>query len=119
MFFIRVGKVESTVPKKQASKQRRAFRLVFYIFLVGASEAQYQKKGGKKRGAEIKLHCRTLYINAMSCCVPFPRCPLAIVMPYSRGGRIEAQHNFIKFDQFFDFSPKWTWGPLDRLKILS
>ena len=27
--------------------------------------------------------------------------------------------NLIKFDQFFDFSPKWSWGPLDRLKILS
>ena len=27
--------------------------------------------------------------------------------------------NLIKFDQFLDFSPKWSWGPLDRLKILS
>ena len=27
--------------------------------------------------------------------------------------------NLIKFDHFFDFSPKWSWGPLDRLKILS
>ena len=52
------------------------------------------KKGRWKRGAKIKLHCRTLYINAMSCCVPFTRYPLAIVMPYSRGGRSEAQHNF-------------------------
>ena len=27
--------------------------------------------------------------------------------------------NLIKSDIFFDFSPKWSWGPLDRLKILS
>ena len=27
--------------------------------------------------------------------------------------------HLIKFDQFFDFLPKWSWGPLDRLKILS
>ena len=27
--------------------------------------------------------------------------------------------NLIKFDYFFDFSPKWSWGLLDRLKILS
>ena len=27
--------------------------------------------------------------------------------------------NLIKFDQFFDFLPKWSWGPLDRLKMLS
>ena len=83
--------------KKNEQTKRRAFRLVFHIFLVGNSEAQYQKKGGEKRGAEIKLHCRTLYINAMSCCVPFTRYPLAIVMPYSRGGRSEAQHNIPGF----------------------
>ena len=27
--------------------------------------------------------------------------------------------NLIKFDIVFDFSPKWSWGLLDRLKILS
>ena len=27
--------------------------------------------------------------------------------------------NLIKFDEFLHFSPKWSWGPLDRLKILS
>ena len=27
--------------------------------------------------------------------------------------------NLIKIDQFFDFSPTWSWEPLDRLKILS
>ena len=27
--------------------------------------------------------------------------------------------NLIKFEHFFDFSPKWSWGHLDRLKILS
>ena len=35
------------------------------------------------------------------------------------GGKGGKSVNLIKFDQFFDFSPKWTWGPLDRLKILS
>ena len=27
--------------------------------------------------------------------------------------------NLIKFHHFLDFSSKWSWGPLDRLKILS
>ena len=27
--------------------------------------------------------------------------------------------NLIKSAHFFDFSPKLSWGPLDRLKILS
>ena len=25
--------------------------------------------------------------------------------------------NLIEFDQLFDFSPKWSWGPLDKLKL--
>ena len=42
---------------------------------------------------------RTLENNAMSCWVPFTRYPLAIAMPYSRGGRSEAQHNFYSTNQ--------------------
>ena len=35
----------------------------------------------------------------------------------NRGNRGKSV-NLIKFEHFFDFSPKWSWGPLDRLKIL-
>ena len=46
-FFIIFGEnIGGTVPKK-----RRAFRLVFYTFLVGQSEALYQKKTSKKEAS--------------------------------------------------------------------
>ena len=43
-FNIFAEKIGDIVPKK-----RRAFRLVFYTFLVGKSEAQYKKQAIKKR----------------------------------------------------------------------
>ena len=46
-FFIIFGEnIGGTVPKK-----RRAFRLLFYTFLVGKSEALYQKKPSKKEAS--------------------------------------------------------------------
>ena len=39
-------KIGDAVPKK-----RRAFRLVFYTFLVGKSEAQYNKTGDQKKAS--------------------------------------------------------------------
>ncbi len=59
---------------------------------------------GYPRGPKLiknveKRPYRTLEKNAMSCWVPFTRYPLAIAMPYSRGGRSEAQHNFYSTNQ--------------------
>ena len=47
-FNIFAEKIGDTVPKK-----RRVFRLVFYTFWVGKSEAQYQKKRSKKGGHSV------------------------------------------------------------------
>ena len=52
-----------------------------------------------------ELPCPTLEKNAMSYCVAFARYLHTIAVPYSRGGRSEAQHNWRQLIVFSVFGP--------------